>query len=323
MIGTDRVRCEMTLPAVDSVEARAYGKVILLGEHAVVHGSSAIATNLEQGATAFASARSASASMPGLRVQDASGWWHIEPDSDLARAYQILCEYVGVEACVTVRVSVAAGVGLGSSACVGAAIARALFAFARVRPSDSDVIGAATQWEKVFHGNPSGIDVTVATLGKCIEFARCRGYRLVPILKPIELCVVDSRQRSSTREMVQQVTTKLAQRSDGGAGWVSQVSQCVSSGSDALARGDVQQLARAMTNNRVLLQQVGVETSAMAQLCDASLDAGALAAKITGAGGGGCVIALTHGCTEQVLCAWQQRGYAGFPVRISAQAGGS
>lgn len=318
----------MTLPAVDSVETRAYGKVILLGEHAVVHGSSAIATSLEQGATAIASAWSDrastdGASMPGLRVQDGSGWWHIEPGSDLARAYEILCEYVGVKACVTVRVSVAAGAGLGSSACLGAAIARALFALDRVQPSDSDVIRAATQWEKVFHGNPSGIDVTVATLGKCIEFARCRGYRLVSILKPIELCVVDSRQRSSTRQMVQQVTTMLAQRSDAGAGWVAQVSQCVGSGSDALARGDMQQLACAIANNRALLQQVGVETLTMGQLCDASLEAGALAAKITGAGGGGCVIALTPGCSEQVLRAWQERGYAGFPVKISAQSGDS
>src|SRR4051794_16974804 len=105
---------------------RASGKVILLGEHAVVYGVPAIAVGIERGATAQVSALPASARdsellLAGLRVTAAH-------PSDLARAFGAILAACGVMSPVRVeaRTDLPAAAGLGCSAALGVAIARAL-----------------------------------------------------------------------------------------------------------------------------------------------------------------------------------------------------
>ncbi len=291
-------------------EGQASGKVILLGEHAVVHGVPALAASIGQGAWASAHP----AEVPSLSVADASGTWTIDPHSELLQAYRALSESVGVSAQAQARIDIPTRAGLGSSACLGVALARALMASRGLPFGDGEVVEAAMAWERVFHGNPSGIDVAVATHGGCIEFSRSAGVKPVHLTTPIPLCVGDTGTRSSTREMVERVSLALRRYTDAGRGVLEGIGACVRSARHALASGDWEAVAHAMNENQEWLGLLGLSTPEVDTLCRKAREAGAIASKVTGAGGGGCVIALAPGKQHDVLEAWQSAGFRAFVV---------
>jgi mevalonate kinase len=66
----------------------------------------------------------------------------------------------------------------------------------------------------------------------------------------------------------------------------------------------------------MLLAGLMVSSTEIERMCDLARGAGALGAKLTGAGGGGCVIALCAGPCDRVLDAWQQAGFSGFAAVV-------
>src|SRR5579864_753030 len=161
----------------------ACGKVILLGEHAVVYGVPAIAVGIDRGARARATPMTAGPSRLHIRG------WNIdvseqESGSDLARGFRALLDTVRASAlalspmAVDVEADLPPGAGLGCSAAVGVAIARAI----DPQAPEAALQERAMAWERVFHGNPSGVDTAVAARGGCIFFRRGASIEPVPIL---------------------------------------------------------------------------------------------------------------------------------------------
>src|SRR5690349_18034185 len=136
----------------------ASGKVILLGEHAVVYGSPALVLGIDRGARAWASAETDGISRLAIGESPPVAR---DGDSDLARAFAALLAACEVTAPVRVQAEteLPAGAGLGCSAALAVAIARALDVFMGREPrAAGDVSRCARAWEAVFHGNPSGVD---------------------------------------------------------------------------------------------------------------------------------------------------------------------
>ncbi|HVK65849.1 MAG TPA: mevalonate kinase, partial [Polyangium sp.] len=162
-----------------SAEGAASGKVILFGEHAVVYGSPAIAAGLDRGARAVVTRLPSGPST--LRLGDGTVVADASSSNDLGRAFSALLEVAPAISSVHVeaRCELPPGGGLGSSAALAVSIARA--AEVLVRGDDEDaaiearVLSRAAAWERIFHGNPSGIDATAAAQGGIFRFTRAEG----------------------------------------------------------------------------------------------------------------------------------------------------
>ncbi|NOU29242.1 MAG: hypothetical protein HOO96_15175 [Polyangiaceae bacterium] len=97
------------------------------------------------------------------------------------------------------------------------------------------------------------------------------------------------------------------------------VEALVQNASAALMSGDVDGLGRLLDMNQMILAGLLLSTPEIEEMCQLARGAGAFGAKLTGAGGGGCVVALVHDVevADRVIAAWSQRGYTGFHARLA------
>jgi mevalonate kinase len=292
----------------------AFGKVILLGEHAVVHGVPAIAVGIDRGAHATA------APVEGPSRLSVTTWG-IEvvegEDKDLARALGALVAASGVGPHrVEAGADLPPGAGLGCSAALGVAIARAL----DPRATDEVIIERTAAWERVFHGNPSGIDAAVAATGAAIRFVRGEGFTRVHLPVPLALCIGHSGMASSTRAMVELVAQHKERRPEIVRKTFEGIRALVGNAHAAIEAGDLAGLGKLLDLGQMLLSGLMLSTPEIEQLCEIARSSGAHGAKLTGAGGGGSVVALVPGraAGDRVLEAWKSAGYDGFFTEVRA-----
>ena len=305
--------------------AFARGKVILLGEHAVVYGVPAIAVGIERGAWAEATP----ASETTLHVVGWGANASADPSDDtpLARAFRALVE-VTRKAIDLGPVSVEAGAdlppggGLGCSAALGVAVARALDPSA-----DPDTVAQrANEWERVFHGNPSGVDAAVSASGGCVLFQRnedgTRSIERVFVPAPFHLCIGHTGIASSTKSMVEAVARYRERRPEMAQKAFDGIHTLVKNARLAIEAGDKKAVGQLLDLNQMLLSGMFVSTPEIEQMCGTARAMGAFGAKLTGAGGGGSVVALVEDAKTgaAVVDAWKKEGFDGFVSTASADA---
>jgi mevalonate kinase len=286
------------------------GKVILLGEHAVVHGEPALAGALARGVRAAAAAGPAQ-----LRVAP----WGIEARPDGAapvdRAFAAILAATGAgPATVTAAAEIPVSAGLGSSAALAAAVARALCA------DEARVAEAVAASERVFHGNPSGVDAAMALGGGFGRFTRAAGLVRF-VAAPVTLCVANTGRRRDTGALVAGVGARLAARPADTGALLRAIGVLVDEGIAALRGGDPVAFGAVMDRNQAALADLGVSCAEIETACALAKGAGALGAKLTGAGGGGCVVALAPGREDAVLAAWRGAGLEAFAAEVGFQNG--
>lgn len=263
-------------------EGTAPAKAILLGEHFVVHGVPALALPIP---TLTVRVRLALAT--GART---------EPNEHVAACLALCHEHLGgpapdaVEATASGEVPVSAG--LGSSAALAVASARAWCALAGLEPTVERLRAVADACERLAHGNPSGIDVATVLGERPLRFVRGEGPTPLAVGDGLGLLLLDSGEPGRTKETVARVA-KLREADP--ADWAARADMAaalVSEGERALAAGDPEALGRVMSQVHELLGGLGVSTPALEAAVAAARAAGADGAKLTGGGGGGCVIAV-------------------------------
>lgn len=283
--------------------SRAQGKVILLGEHAVVYGVPALAVGIDRGARASAHAEGEpTLSIDGNPVEGA----------EVRKAWGALrSELDAPELSVAAELEVPPGSGLGSSAALGVAIARAVLTALGRAPSAEAVLAAANAWERVFHGNPSGIDTTAAFYGGCFKFKRGLSPEFVELAAPLRLAIVKAGPAASTKTMVDSVARLRERRPELVDKTLEGIHSLVQNAALCLTAGDRVGLGKLMDYNQMLLSGLFLSTPEIERACGIARDRGALGAKLTGAGGGGSVIALADD-PEAIVEAWQQEGLSAF-----------
>jgi mevalonate kinase len=301
------------------VGASAPGKLILFGEHAVVFGEPALSTAIDLRAEVFA--RPHGAWLADGMSLDEPRYRYVKAAA--ARAW------TGTPLWFEIRSMIPIGSGLGSSAAVTVATLGVLEALqGRLEPEG--VARLAFEVEHEVQGRASPIDTSTATAGGGILVRRepsgdhlwtirrdTRSWSLHRCPLPdLTLVVGDTGIAADTGSLVAGVKARVDREPEAGAA-VKEIGTIALDGLRALQRRDLVEAGRLMDRNHELLNGLGVSHPALEKLVTASRRR-AFGAKLTGAGGGGSMIALTDR-PEDVCRDIQAAGGRAFPISTESE----
>jgi mevalonate kinase len=182
--------------------------------------------------------------------------------------------------------------GLGSGAAVSVALIRALSAFLGHPLSDEQVSALAFEVEKLHHGTPSGIDNTVITYARPVYFVRGQPIDILRVAKPFTIVIGDTGISSPTAIAVGDVHRLWQKDPARYEALFDAVGRIARQARQVIEAGHPEELGELMDATHTLLQQMGVSSPELDHLVAAARQAGALGAKLSGAGRGGNMIAL-------------------------------
>jgi mevalonate kinase len=308
---------------VSAAAARAPGKAILFGEHAVVFGEGAIAAAL----TLYFETRVKVGKGESTRVDGRTleRRHHAYFEEALKRAWG---DRGPLE--LTTNSSVPSASGLGSSAALTVSTVAALRAL-RGKMDQEDVARTAFEVEYAVQGRASPTDTSTASHGRCVYIAKEAGAGHLWTLEkgenrwcvhdlafpPLQFVIGYTGKKGNTAELVEHVR-KLAASDRAARARIGQIGALVEEARGALASGDAAAVGRLMDANHAHLKELGVSSPELEALVAAARPH-AFGAKLTGAGGGGCMIAVTD---KPEACAKAIERAGGRPYRAEVDPGG-
>ena len=308
---------------------RTWAKAILLGEHSVVYGHPAVAVPLHD-----LRMRATATPVPGPSQLHSLGY-HGPMDASgpefacIVRAFEAAREFsgcLGQSFEVTTHSDFPHERGLGSSAAAAGAIIRAVLDACRRDASTSELFALTQTAEKVAHGRPSGLDAA-ATCSPCP--IRFQGGQMRPLSQHIErahLVIADSGVHGSTREAVGALRRRYKEDTGTVGPLIGSLGALTRTAIAALNDGDAPALGAAMNRAHAVLAELGLSLPILDGLTGAARRAGALGAKLTGGGLGGCTIALADGprTAERIRAELERAGAAAtwtYRMRVSEADG--
>lgn len=290
--------------------ARASGKAILLGEHAVVYGHPALALALSDVGLRVELGGEAASWESGitLRMRGVEGGLPGAQRARIAEGFQRALQVTGILApseglytrvpqALHIDSDIPLGAGMGGSAAMSTAFVRLALSLVqkgqpRAEWSTHAISQAANEVDALFHGKASGLDAAAVSSDGIIRFSRGAPLELVVPGAPFYLALVDSGERSSTAEMVSLVAQNRRARPAETQAALQALGSLTNRAQGALQEGRLADLGDCLSQAHELLRGLGVSTPRMDALRQALCERGALGAKLTGAGGGGLVLGL-------------------------------
>lgn len=278
--------------------ARAYGKLILFGEHAVVHGQPAIAVPLRAVHVEITSRPALDGGVRVISDQYPDGMAASDPQLDhaLRAPIELALKHFDIapppNLTLQLQSTIPIASGFGSGAALTSAIIQAIAEATAQKLSRETLNNLVYEVEKLHHGTPSGIDNTVIVYETPIYFIKDQPIQHLTIAKPMPLLVATLPHATPTYTTVGDVAKLVEANPSRIGGILKTIGQLVEWARQALEEGDAIALGQLMQANQYHLQTLTVSDEMLDQLCDAALDAGALGAKLSGGGRGGNMIAL-------------------------------
>ncbi len=317
------------------VKASAPAKVILFGEHFVVYNRPAIVAAIER--KVYVSAELIKEEAVYIRSDDLgiSGFFRhgrfiVEKGGEDAELKlkpiwliaDRLLSYSRSRKGLSIKIKsdVPVEAGLGSSAAVASASAYAINKLLNLNLSKDEIFRLAYESERLIHGTPSGIDPAVSTYGGLIYYVKDKGMSRLNVNLNFNIVIGDTGVPRSTGELVANVR-ELKRKYPSLVGSILKVSDIIiEEAVEALKSGDLKVLGELMNVNQGILSAVGVSSVDLERLIYAARDAGAYGAKLTGAGGGGCMIALAPPKkVDDIVEAIRRAGGSAFTARMAKE----
>jgi len=293
-----------------------HGKIIIFGEHFVVHGAPAIAAGISN---------TANVEVKRAKENKIVTAQHIVQELSLAGISNVLAA-MGIKDRYEVRLTgdLPTEGGLGSSAAFCVGLARALADEKGLHLTPEQVNRFAYEGEKAFHGNPSGVDNYIATHRGIIEFTRGRTpleSKFVPLEmeRPLDFVVSMTGKIGMTPKMIE-VVRKFKEADEGEFGQLmDEYFKIASEGAKFITKGKLDEIGNLMNANQSLLSELGVSDDLNDAVTERAMKAGALGAKLTGGGGGGSCIALARDAAHaaKIAEAMNKAGIKSFPTVIN------
>lgn len=280
--------------------ASAPGKVILFGEHFVVHGTKAILCSIDKRIKVI----SQTTDNRTIKIKSEVGNTEVGLDSlstnkfdagllkpflyIVKQALQKFKKNVGIEIRIESEIPPWIGLGSSSASCVAAAASiTGLFG----KLSREEILKIAIEAERTIFENTSGADCSVCTYGGLMQYDIKTGFKKINSKADFNLIIANSKQSHLTSEIVEKVRRFKENNEKLFALLYEQESLIIQNALLALKKNDLARVGSLMSENQVLLEQIGVSTDKLDMLVKEAKKT-SFGAKITGAGGGGCIIAL-------------------------------
>ncbi len=263
---------------------KAHSKIILMGEHSVVYGHPAIALPLKNIEVT-------------CRITAGDETLKFDMTDPLVTAIFAALEYLGQEdAQLTYLVDsqVPQRRGMGSSAAVAIAAIRAIFDYFDQDLTADLLENLVNQAEMIAHSNPSGLDAKTCLSDRPIKFIRNLGFASLTMNLDAYLVIADTGIHGHTSEAVD----KVRKSGQTALPLLKNLGDLALEAEKAIEQADLQALGNAMSQAHGLLARLGVSCPEADHLVQVARSAGALGAKMSGGGLGGCIIALVKTSEE-------------------------
>jgi len=192
---------------------------------------------------------------------------------------------------INVESDIPLGVGLGSSSacCVaGAAAISRLFK----KTSKEEILELAIEAEKTIFENTSGADCTVCTYGGIMEYDKKNGFSKIESEPNFHLVIANSNMEHSTKSVVEDVKQFKEKNENAFSALCNKESKLVENVLELFKENNINEIGNKISENQEYLETIGISNDKLRKMIQIG-QSKSFGAKITGAGGGGCIFALT------------------------------
>lgn len=263
---------------------QAHSKIILIGEHAIVYGYPAISLPLLEVEVT-------------CKVVPAESPWRLYEEDTLSMAVYASLEYLDItEACIRCEIDSAIPEkrGMGSSAAISIAAIRAVFDYYQADLPHDVLEILVNRAEMIAHMNPSGLDAKTCLSDQPIRFIKNVGFTELEMDLSAYLVIADTGVYGHTREAIQVVQNK----GKDALPFLHALGELTPQAEDAISQKDAEELGQILSQAHLHLKEIGVSSPEADHLVETALSHGALGAKMSGGGLGGCIIALADNLTH-------------------------
>ena len=257
---------------------QAHSKIILIGEHAVVYGYPAISLPLLEVEVT-------------CRVVPAATPWRLFEEDTLSMAVYASLEYLNIKDAY-IRCQIDSAIpekrGMGSSAAISIAAIRAVFDYYQAELPRDVLEILVNRAEMIAHMNPSGLDAKTCLSDQPIRFIKNVGFEELAMDLSAYLVIADTGVYGHTREAIQVVESKGKEALP----FLYALGELTQQAEEAIKARDAVMLGEILTKAHENLKEIGVSSLEADALVETALQHGALGAKMSGGGLGGCIIAL-------------------------------
>ena len=304
-------------------KASAPGKIILFGEHFVVHGVNAILGAINKRVTVISKKNETQS----IFIKSSLGEKTIAISESLDNvdsmfkpfffiAKKIINENSfsnGIDIDIQSEIPIGAGLGSSSACCVAAAASISnLFS----ELEKNQILNIAIEAEKTIFPNTSGADCTVSIFGGIIGYQKDSGYKIIETDHEFDFIVVNSKKPHSTSIVVDRVNKFKSSNEKIFRDLCEEETRLIEKVTDSLQTFDLETIGKCMSQNQIYLEQIGVSNDKLLSIIE-SIERTSLGIKITGAGDGGCLIMLVDPKLKRsAISDLETNSYEYFSVKI-------